>query len=105
MSVPLVVLTETEITENLLTNGEVMQRFPFLQPVLMRKNELGSCRPCETGPKGQALKAAVKDAQRHLAMMSDSDKADLKRILNAQAVRVYYVTQSGDETRRERKDF
>lgn len=105
MPTPLIVLTETEITDNLLTNGEVMQRFKFLQPVLMRKNDLGGCRPCELGPKGEALKAAIKDAQRHIAMMNASDKAELKRMLNAQAVRVYYVTNSDGRMMRQRVDF
>lgn len=101
----LVVLTDTEITESLCNNGAVLQRFPFLNIVRTRRDDLGGCKPCESGPKGDALKAALKDAHRHLAMMSDSDKAELKKLLNAQNVRVFYLDAADGGIRRNRVDF
>jgi len=83
----------------------VLNHFPFLNIVRLKRDALSGCKPCQAGKKGDELRAAIKDAQRHIAMMSDTDKATLKRLLNAQSVRVYHMKQEGANTVRDRIDF
>ena len=100
-----IVLSDEEFKATVLTNGRILQEFPFLQTAKQLKDSLGTCAPCQRGAKGKALTAEIHRAQQHFAAMSDQDRAKLKELLGAGSVRLFYRATKNDMAVVERIDF
>ena len=85
-----VLLSVSNVKSLLLTNNQILEAFPFLQPLKTKAAALGSCAPCQRGKKGQELDAHIQDAVKRIVDMDAASKASLKTMLNASTVRAYY---------------
>lgn len=105
MNTPLLVLTDAEFQRVVIKNGQVLQRFPWLVPVKTAADALAGCSSCQAGSKKKLLNERIAAAKSSIVSMSQADKAEFKRLLGVNAVRVFHVDTSRQPARRERYDF
>ena len=84
------VVVEESMLMSMSHNQSFLTAFPFLQALQkLKKRGCGSCRG------GQAKATALTSAKQTLAGMGSSKKRELKKLLNAEQVRITYKNSGG----------
>ena len=92
---PLVVVENT-VLDRLSANQEARKAFPVLQKLHnLQSGGSGKCSSCERKRRRKQLNAARTQAKQQLAALPDDDQQRLKRILNADKVRVAFRAEDG----------
>lgn len=101
-----VVLTDPEIKNTLLQNGEALQTFPFLLAARQKLQDFKTCPSCRETEASRQLASALKEVRRQIATMPNDAKERLRKIINCNKFRVfYYKTASSGATVREFVDY
>lgn len=75
-------------------DGRYQSAFPFLRQLLSIQRARGGCGACG-GSSNTARISAFQAAKQELAGQSPAKKAELKRLLNAEQVRIVYRNAAG----------
>lgn len=103
--VPDLVITDSNVVDVLIKNGELLNRFNFLLRVKSLYDTYAGCIPCQQLAAAEALRVAIKESQKHIAMMPAADQQELKRILKVGTARVFYTHHVNGNLERQRVDF
>jgi hypothetical protein len=96
-----VIIDNETIKKKILVNGELVAKYPWLHNARAAVTSVSGCAACQRNAKTKAAEVALEDVKKHIAQLSHEDKEALKRILNADSVRVYWTENDG----RQRIDF
>ena len=102
---PLLELNERVVQDVLLTNGELLRKFPFIIPVKTKWDSLKTCPSCQRAAKGNAYRASVQELIAQISQMSNEDKATFKSILGTKYIRVYLPVMKDGKRSMRRVDF
>jgi hypothetical protein len=101
----MLVLDNQRIMATILTNGQLLEAFPFLYPARKSLDTFNTCPNCQKNAAGVELENSLAEIKKMLANLPAEDKTRLKSILGVSQVRVYYSDTVNGRITRNREDF